>query len=188
MRMNEEERRLVEMVLSGRTEAFEPLVRPYRRALLALSYRLTRNLEDAKEVSQEALLRAFRYLRRCDTSRSFRNWLFQIAANAARDRARKSLGERGALEDAARDRRPDPGPETGRSEAEFRSGLMACLTALSPREREVFVLRDLEELDIKETARALGCSNVSVRVHLTSARRKIRQRIRRQYPHLEKGR
>ena len=93
------------MVLSGRTEAFEPLVRPYRGALLSLAFRLTRNAEDAKEVSQEALLRAFRFLGRCDTSRSFRNWLFQIAANAARDRVRKSLGERDALREAAR-RRP----------------------------------------------------------------------------------
>ena len=41
MRMNEEERRLVEMVLSGRTDAFEPLVLPYRQPLLSLAYRLT---------------------------------------------------------------------------------------------------------------------------------------------------
>ena len=74
------------MVLSGRAEAFEPLVTPYRGPLVALAYRLTRNREEALEVAQEALLRAFRSLGRFDVSRSFRNWLFQIAANEARDR------------------------------------------------------------------------------------------------------
>ncbi len=65
---------------------------------------------------------------------------------------------------------------------------MRSLASLSPREREVFVLRDLEELDIRETSRVLGCSNLSVRVNLSSARRKLREAIRRDYPHLEEGR
>jgi RNA polymerase sigma-70 factor (ECF subfamily) len=188
MRMNETEKELVEMVLSGHTEAFEPLVTPYRRPLLTLAYRLTRNREEALEVAQEALLRAFRSLARYDVSRSFRNWLFQIAANEARDRFRKRTREKAALENAARDKPPSAGPEAGRERCEIRSDILRCLAVLSPREREVFVLRDLEELDIKETVRALGCSSISVRVNLSSARRKLREAIRNDFPHLEEGR
>ena len=77
------------MVLGGRTEAFEPLVTPYRGPLLALAARLTANREEALDVVQEAFLRAYRSLRSFDPERSFRNWLFQIAANAARDRGRR---------------------------------------------------------------------------------------------------
>lgn len=175
------------MILSGRSEAFEPLVAPYRQPLLALAFRLTRNWEEAREVSQEALLRAFKYLARYDTSRSFRNWLFQIAANEARDRTRKRRHEAGLLEDAALELPRVGDPESGRGSQEFRSDLEKCLSALSRREREVFVLRDLEEMNIKETARALGCSSISVRVNLSSARRKIRDIIRSRYPHLEEG-
>jgi RNA polymerase sigma-70 factor, ECF subfamily len=188
MRMNETEKELVEMVLAGRTEAFEPLVTPYRRPLLALAYRLTRDREAALEVAQEAFLRAFRSLGRFDASRSFRNWLFQIAANEARDRMRRSARERAAMESAVRDVPRPADPEAGREGQEIRSGLMDCLSALSAREREVFVLRDIEELDIRETARALGCSSVSVRVNLSKARRKIRDAIRARHPHLEAGR
>jgi RNA polymerase sigma-70 factor (ECF subfamily) len=65
---------------------------------------------------------------------------------------------------------------------------MRSLDALSPREREVFVLRDLEELDVRETSRVLGCSSLAVRVHLSSARKKLREAIRRDLPHLEEGR
>ena len=176
------------MVLSGRTEAFEPLVTPYRGPVLALAYRLTRDREDAREVAQEALLKAFRSLARFDVSRSFRNWLFQIAANEARDRRRKRAREQVGFRDAT-DRTPaTAGPEAGHDRRELRSGIMRALDALGPREREVFVLRDLEELDIRETSRVLGCSSVSVRVNLSSARRKLRDAIRRDFPHLEEKR
>jgi RNA polymerase sigma-70 factor (ECF subfamily) len=188
MRMNETEKELITMVLSGRTEAFEPLVTPYRQPLLALAYRLTRDTEDAREVSQEALLRAFRYLRQYDPARSFRNWLFQIAANEARDRLRRKKREKAVMEEAVHEGTGSAGPEAGRERQETRSDLMRCLDVLSPREREVFVLRDLEELDIRETAGTLGCSSISVRVSLSSARRKVRDAIRERYPHLEEGR
>ncbi|RPI99489.1 MAG: sigma-70 family RNA polymerase sigma factor [Candidatus Aminicenantes bacterium] len=188
MRMNETEKELIDMVLSGRTEAFEPLVTPYRGRLLALATRLTRNREEALEVAQEALLRAFRSLGRFDASRSFRNWLFQIAANEARDRYRKKWREQAAFKDAV-DRVPAAAdPEAGHDRRELRAAIMNSLAALGPREREVFVLRDLEELDIRETSRVLGCSAISVRVNLSTARRKLRDAIRRDLPHLEEKR
>jgi len=192
--MNETEKELVAMVLAGRTEAFEPLVSPYRRPLLGLAWRLTRNAEDAREVAQEALLKAFRSLAGYDASRSFRNWLFQIAANEARDRYRKRARETAAFGDVvershfATTGSAANGPEAGRERQEISSDILRSLAVLSPREREVLVLRDLEELDVRETARALGCSNLSVRVHLSAARRKLREVLRRDFPHLEERR
>jgi RNA polymerase sigma factor (sigma-70 family) len=188
MRMNETEKELIAMVLAGRTEAFEPLVTPHRGPLLALASRLTGNREEALDVVQEALLKAFRSLRSFDPGRPFRNWLFQIAANEARDRGRKKSRERAAFPDVV-DRAAAPtDPEDGHDRREMRSNIMRSLDALSPREREVFVLRDLEELDIRETSRVLGCSSLSVRVSLSSARKKLRLAIRRDFPHLEEGR
>ncbi len=176
------------MVLSGRTEAFEPLVAPHRQALLGLAYRMTWNSEDAREVVQEALFRAFRHLRRYDRSRSFRNWLFQIAANEARDRGRKKGREQKALERLAGEPEKGANPEDERDAAEVRAGILKCLDVLGRREREVFVLRDLHDLNIKETARALGCSSLSVRVSLSRARQKVRDALRARMPHLEESR
>jgi RNA polymerase sigma factor (sigma-70 family) len=187
MRMNETEKELIAMVLAGRTEAFEPLVTPHRGPLLALATRLTGNREEALDVAQEALLKAYRSLRRFDPSRSFRNWLFQIAANEARDRGRKKSRERGAFPEVV-DRAAAPAdPEAGYDRRELRSDIVRSLATLGPREREVFVLRDLEELDIRETSRVLGCSSLSVRVSLSSARKKLRRAIRRDLPHLEEA-
>ncbi|MBP7706424.1 MAG: sigma-70 family RNA polymerase sigma factor [Candidatus Aminicenantes bacterium] len=186
--MNETEKELVAMVLAGRPDAFEPLVTPYRRPLLALAWRLTRDAEEARDVAQEALLRAYRSLAGYDTGRSFRNWLFQIAANEARDRYRRKARETAAFGAVAAAAPPTESPEAGRERGEVRSDILRALAVLSPREREVLVLRDLEELDVRETARTLGCSAVAVRVHLSKARRKLRDVLRRDLPHLEVGR
>jgi RNA polymerase sigma-70 factor (ECF subfamily) len=180
--MDEKEAHLVELVLGGRTEAFEPLVTPYRRLLLTLAYRLCRNVEEAKEISQETLLRAFRYLGSFDRKRSFKNWLLQIEMNVWR-----TLGERAADKGTLRElaaRNTPEGPEERLAGEEAREKLLSCLDGLSPREREVFLLRDIEGRSVKETAEVLRTSTISVRVHLSRARDKIRELVKARFPGL----
>jgi RNA polymerase sigma factor (sigma-70 family) len=184
--MDEKERRLVEMVLSGQTEAFEPLVSPYRQVLFALAFRLTGNEEDAREAGQEALMRAFRYLRSFDPARSFRNWILGILVNACR-RAASARGAAARLEDGPEAVEPAPGPAARFQAREFRSRLMDCLSVLSRREREAFLLRDIEERDVRETAAILGCSSISVRVHLSAARKKVKDEMMKRYPGSARG-
>ena len=190
--MNEQEKQLVESVLEGEADAFEPLVLPYRQALLTLALRLSRNIEDAREISQEALMRAFKYLRTFDTEKSFKNWLFGILMNAAHQHGRKArpagAGVRISLSpEDERQLRATDNPERNHRQGEFKSMLMDCLDGLSRREREVFLLRDIEERSIRETAEILRSSSVSVRVHLSAARRKIKERIRERFPELAEG-
>jgi len=189
--MNDRGKKLVEMVLAGKTEAFEPLVLPYGTSLLNLAFRMTGNMEDAKEAAQETLMRAFKYLRRYEPERSFRNWLYGILVNEARklraDRANPPL----PLETEAGTERAlvanGPGPGDAHAARETRSQLMECLTALTAREKEIFLLRDIEELSIAEAAKALGTSSISVRVNLSRARKKMKEAILTRYPHLAEG-
>ena len=182
------------MVLRGDVEAFEPLVRPYRRPLLGLALRIVPNMEDAKEAAQETLMKAFRYLRRFHPERSFRNWLFGILVNEARrirraraasplPFSRPSAAEPGR-EEEMEPASTDPPPDESYARKETRSQLSECLAALSPREREVFLLRDVEELSIKDAAGVLGATSVSIRVSLSRARRKMKRAILERYPHL----
>jgi RNA polymerase sigma-70 factor (ECF subfamily) len=180
--MDDRESHLVELVLSGHSEAFEPLVTPYRKALLTMAYRLCHNWEDANELSQETLIRVYRYLRSYDLDRSFRNWLMQILVNVWRSYQKKKPTEEALREWAAASRADGPDEQHARNEV--RSQLMECLDGLSPREKEVFLLRDIEEMSIRETAAALGVSPLSVRVRLSLARKKIRERARERFPHL----
>jgi RNA polymerase sigma-70 factor (ECF subfamily) len=189
--MESQEKALIERVLAGDTAAFEPLVLPYRGPMLSLAYRIVRDAEDAKEIAQEALLRAFKYLRRCDLERGFRNWLYQILVNAARDhRRRRALEASWRSDGRPPERGPDPGagPEESHALRSLRAEILTCLDSLSAKEREVFLLRDIEELSVEETARVLGLSQISVRVHLSRARPKIRARMKEIRPHLFEGR
>ncbi len=187
------------MILRGNVEAFEPLVSPYRRPLLSLALRIVPDMEDAREAAQETLMNAFRYLRNFDPERSFRNWLFAILVNEARKvrRARAITPlplSRSESSEPGRDGAPepvsnDPSPDERLARKEARSQLSECLEALTPREREVFLLRDIEELSVRDAAGVLGATSVSVRVNLSRARRKMRKAILERYPHLgEEGR
>jgi len=188
--MNERENALVERVLNGDLVAFEPLVEPYRKPMLGLAFRITRNGEDAKEVAQEAFLRAFKYLKSFDRTKDFKNWMYQILVRAARNyRHKQSKFEDLTMSAPVKEMAvaTGRGPELRHDGEEIRSRLSDCLDTLTPREREVFLLRDIEEMNIRESARILKCSAVSVRVHLSAARRKIRARIVERHPELVEG-
>jgi RNA polymerase sigma-70 factor (ECF subfamily) len=75
-------------------------------------------------------------------------------------------------------------PEERLAAKEAREKLFSCLDGLSPREREVFLLRDMEGRSIKETAEVLRTSSVSVRVHLSRARVKIKELAKARFPGL----
>jgi len=171
---------LVARVLAGDSAAFEPLVLPYRRTLFGLAYKMTGNREDALEVSQETLLRAFRYIGKCDPERGFRNWILGILVNAARDwggKKRREAARREAgflFDNAVSD---EPRPEDAHDRGEVRGRIWSALSVLSGKEREVFILRDLEEKSVRETADITRSSTISVRVHLSRARGKIRDRL-----------
>lgn len=188
--MDEREKELLDKALAGDGSAFEELVWPYRQSLLHLSFRMTGNKEEAMDITQEALLKSFRYLQRFEPEKNFRNWLFQIAANECRDFLKKVRTEKKYRQQIGRSSKSselDPENIKAQSEAGFEpaSALSAdlkldvnkCLQYLSPKEREVFILRDLDGFNIKETASTLGLSAISVRVNLSSARKKIRQTI-----------
>ncbi len=168
----------MELVLTGHPRAFQDLVLPYRSRLLGLAQRLTGNREEAKEACQETFLKAFRYLRSFNRQKSFKNWLLGILVNVSRSQLKKR--REAALFDsvsfAAGQARPGD-PAGLHLQKELRDQILDCLNVLSRREREVFLLRDIEDQTIRETSRILGCSSLSVRASLSSARRKIRGRL-----------
>jgi RNA polymerase sigma-70 factor (ECF subfamily) len=187
IRMNEEET-LIAAALEGDGNAFERLLLPYRQRILTLAFRMTGNMEDSREISQEAVMKIYRYLRSYQPGRSFKNWLYKTVVNTSNDFLAKRGRQMNIIEE-----HKDPGLAAGRStpekrylHLEIREKIRQCLALLSPRERAVYLLRDGEGLSIRETCRALGASSSSVRTHLCRARRKIRARFEEIY--MEKGR
>lgn len=178
------EQELILQVQRGHNELFYELVRPYERRVYAAAMAILRNETDAEDVSQEAMLKAFANIRQFRAEARFSTWLIQIAVNEALMRRRR---ERAAIMEGMEDRGDDGGEYTPRdfadwreipSEAlerkEVRQKLAAALDMLDRKYREVFVLRDMEQLNIQETAEALGISVASVKTRLLRARLMLR--------------
>ena len=180
------EQELIAAVQRGQNELFYELVRPYERRVYAAAMAILRNEADAEDVAQEAMLKALTNLRQFRAEARFSTWLIQITVNEALMRRRR---ERTSKMEAIDERRnnEDEGEYTPRdfadwreipSEAlerkEVRQKLAEALASLDRKYREVFVLRDMEHLNIQETAEALGITVASVKTRLLRARLMLR--------------
>jgi RNA polymerase sigma-70 factor, ECF subfamily len=178
------EQELIARVQRGEHELFYELVRPYERRVYAAALAILRNESDAEDVAQEAMLKALANIRQFRAEARFSTWLIQITVNEALMRRRR---ERKGMVEGIDDRRDEEGEYTPRdfadwreipSEAlerkEVRQKLAQALAALDRKYREVFVLRDMEQLNIQETAEMLGISVAAVKTRLLRARLMLR--------------
>ena len=179
------EQDLILNVQRGQNELFYELVRPYERRVFAAALAILRNEQDAEDTAQEAMLKAFANIRQFRVEARFSTWLIQITVNEALMRRRR---ERTVVMEGIDDRRPDEEaeyaprdfadwreiPSEALERKEVRQRLAEALATLDRKYREVFVMRDMEHLNIQETAEALGISVASVKTRLLRARLMLR--------------
>jgi len=182
------EQNLISSVQRGQHELFYELVRPYERRVYAAALAILRNPQDAEDAAQEAILKAFANIRQFRAEARFSTWLIQITVNEALMRRRRertvhmegmdehrSGGGEDASDYAPRDFadwREIPSEALERKEV--RQRLAEALGTLDQKYREVFMLRDMEHLNIQETAETLGISVASVKTRLLRARLMLR--------------
>ena len=145
-----------------------------------LAYRLTGNEEDAKDVVQEAYLRAYKGLKRFRGDAAFSTWLYRITANcAATHLARRARDRHEDLDDGREliDVRPEFDPEVRADATLLRQRLQGALEMLPPRLRAVVILRDVYDLPHDAIAAELGISEAAAKVRLHRARRQLRERL-----------
>ncbi len=177
------EEQLIAEALRGDSSAFEVLLRPYRLGMLNMAYQMSGNFEDAKEISQEAILKIYRYLESFKMGKSFKSWIFKTVINSSYDHLRKTKRYNQMIEVQKNQVGYEAqNPEKRLLDKEIQEKIQSCLKILSPKERAVFLLRDGEGFSIKETAGILSSSSMSVRTHLSRARSKIRIRFEKIYP------
>jgi RNA polymerase sigma-70 factor (ECF subfamily) len=171
---------LVSAAQAGDKRAFDELVRATYTDVYALAYRLTGNEEDARDVVQEAYLRAYKGLKRFRGDAQFSTWMYRITANCASTAMTKGKKHRHTeLEAEAQlaDARPEHDPEAAGDAELLRTRLNAALEELPPRLRAVVVLRDMYDLPHQAIADELGISEAAAKVRLHRARRRLRERL-----------
>lgn len=171
---------LVVRAKRGEREAFDGLVKATYVDTYTLAYRLVGNEEDARDVVQEAYLRAYKGLKRFRGDAQFTTWLYRITANCAsthlvkRSRHRhEELTEELPLPDLSGRGVPEEHADRG----DVRATLRNALAELPPRLRAVVVLRDIYDLPHEAIAAELGISESAAKVRLHRARRKLRERL-----------
>jgi len=166
----------LEAARAGDRAAFDLLMRRHERLVLGTAYRLSGNLEDAQDASQEVFLRLYRNLGRLETG-NLAAWLYRVTVNVCHDVRRRRLST--VPVDDAPELAAAADPQQSVSQAEQRALLLRSLRMLSEKERAALVLRDLEGLSTAEVAAALGSSVVTVRSQICKARLKMRDFVER---------
>ncbi len=171
---------LVEEARAGNRSAFEELVQATYADMYTLAYRLTGTEEDARDVVQDAYLRAFRGLRRFRGDARFTTWMYRITANCASTQlAKRARSRHEQLDDdtPVLDVAPDHDPEWQAASSYDRGQVAEAVQELPPRLRAVIVLRDVYDLPHEAIAAELGISEAAAKVRLHRARRKLRERL-----------
>ncbi|MEZ5180214.1 MAG: sigma-70 family RNA polymerase sigma factor [Acidimicrobiales bacterium] len=171
---------LVDAARGGDHGAFGELVRRTHADTFTLARRLVSDEDDAREVVQEAYLRAFRSIRRFRGDAQFSTWLYRITANCASNQlGRRRRTRHEPLDDdvVVADQHPDRDPVLAADASTLRSRVEAAIEELPPRLRAVVVLRDVYDLNHAEIADELGISESAAKVRLHRARRRLRAQV-----------
>jgi RNA polymerase sigma-70 factor (ECF subfamily) len=193
-RDNRDEAQIIASILAGNTHSFHDLISPHERSVYIMALSLLHNEADAEDAAQEAFLKAFRNLARFRGESKFSTWLVSIVLNEARSRLRSKKG----LKIESLDEPPEgPGhvspallrdwreiPSEVLERQEFRLLLQQAVTDLPLIYREIFLLRDVEELSVNESAEVLGITVASAKVRLHRARIMLQKRL---VPQLKKA-
>jgi RNA polymerase sigma-70 factor (ECF subfamily) len=169
---------LVHAARDGDSGALDELVRVTYAEAYTLAYRLTGNDDDARDVVQEAYLRAQRGLPRFRGDAQFTTWLYRITANCASSllvKRRRSATEPLADDAPVADHRQERDPEWRAATQEERAAVAAVLGELPTRLRQVIVLRDIYDLPHHAIADQLGISEAAAKVRLHRARRRLKE-------------
>jgi len=179
-----DDRTLVDLVLDGDQGAYQVLVQRYQSKVFAVAYGVLHNREDAREVAQEAFIKAYRNLPSFRRDSSFYTWIYRVTVNLGIDFQRKAyrkreteLDETRITPDDAHHTGPRPMATPGQSleRKELAERISAAIDMLPADQRTAVVLREIQGLSYKEIADAMGCAEGTVMSRLFYGRKKLQQ-------------
>ena len=181
---------VVALVLAGDRDAFRVLVERHSRSIFRVVYRMTGNQQDAEEIVQETLLRAYKSLERFELRANFSTWLYRIAVNRTLDflNARKTQMQTkdtyqivesfdGAEGNHVQLPATGPGPDRLLLSAEMKHKIAGAMGTLSPSERVAFTMRHMEGRSIAEISKTLNLRASAAKNSVFRAVQKLRQQL-----------
>ena len=178
----------IRRILAGERHLFHDLIRPCERAIYFLLMSLLRNEAEAEDAAQETAIKVYLNLKNFRGDAQFRTWVLSIARNEGLGRLRKAGARREDSLDADMDEQTGdytPAvltswrevPSEALERQELGAMLRAAIDGLPEIYRNVVLLRDIEEMDVRETGTALGISEGAVKVRLHRARAMLQREL-----------
>lgn len=178
----------IRRILAGEKQLFHTLIKPCERPIYFLLLSLLRNEAEAEDAAQVTAIKVYRNLHLFRGDSQFRTWVLSIARNEGLGRLRKAENRReDSLEALAEDKAGDftPAilmnwrevPTDALEQKELGTLLRAAIDGLPEIYRNVMLLRDIEEMDVRETAAALGITEGAVKVRLHRARAMLQREL-----------
>ena len=181
---------LVRRVCAGETDAYAQLVERYQERAVRLAFGLVHHWEDARDISQDAFVKAYQRLDAFREEAAFSTWFYRIVVNACRDFQRRrrvrawvsldATSEEADGEDRSLFEPPshDALPDAQAADRELGAALTRAIDQLPDRQRTAFILKHLEGLSIEETAGVLQCASGTVKAHLFHAAAHLQRALR----------
>ena len=183
---NEDDQRLIEQCLAGNSAAFGELVLRYQDRLFNSLMMMVNSPEDARDLTQEAFVHAFRKLDSFRGDSQFYTWLFRIAVNATISFRRKAARQKSvsietakeAIGEEPRDTRDDATPSTRMEISEQQQLVRQALSEVSEEFRTALVLTEIEGMSYEQAAETIGCPIGTVRSRIHRGRNELREKLR----------
>ena len=170
------EAEIVARVLKGDRQAYALLVDEYKSPIYNLAYRMTGNLEDADDLTQETFIRAYQYLWRYDTSKKFFTWLYTLALNLIRNHFKKNKYNKSSEELSANllaDK--NPSPETELIETQE---ISVYLLRLEDESRALLIMKFHQGLTFEEIAQITDKSISAVKMRIYRGLEKLKELLK----------
>ncbi len=180
--MNENE--LIMKSQKGDIESFEILIENYQKYAFNIAYQMMKNYDDASDITQEAFIKVFKYIKNFKMDATFSTWLYRIVINTCKDEFKKrkkietiSIDEEDSYKEVKDDSKT---PDEILESMEIRSKIDKAINSLSPNYKEIIVLRDVNELSYKEISETLDVPIGTIKSRISRARIELRNLIRKE--------
>jgi RNA polymerase sigma-70 factor (ECF subfamily) len=176
---------LVALARGGDTRAFEKLAERHQQRAYHVAFSFSRDREEARDLSQEAFLKAFMNLKHFDGRSRFYTWFFRILVNLCLDHKRRKSRRANEEFNESVEHQLDPthpcvmlmGPDGAAMASQLSHKVGIALEALPPNQRTAFILKNHQGLSIKEIAEVMETAEGTVKVHLHRAVKALRQNL-----------
>jgi len=181
------EKRLIELSVGGDVEAFETLIQSHQKRVYNIALRMTGNPEDAQELAQDAIVRAFTSIGKFRGDSSFSTWLYRITINVCTDFLRKRNRaavismEQGPVSNESQQglqiEEESPGPDELAEKKQLKELVRDAIESLSDEHKQVLILRDIMDMSYKEIANMLNVNEGTIKSRINRARAGLKKII-----------